>query len=110
MTRHNDYLGGLEEVVLLVVQQLDDNAYGATIFETMREANRKLSIGSLYVTLGRLEDKGFLSSRQGEPTPERGGRAKKYFKLTGTGVTALHEAEAMRRQFRGDPGYAGGVA
>jgi len=110
MGDQKDYLGGLEEVILLAVQALGTNAYGATIHEALNEAKRRLSIGSLYVTLSRLEEKGFLESHEGEPTPERGGRAKKFFRLTGTGVKALNETEEAREALRVQGRLAGGLA
>src|SRR3712207_671733 len=91
------YLGEFEEVVLLAILRLRDNAYGVTIRQTVEEvAERPTSIGAIYTTLERLEQKGFISSWQGEPTPERGGRAKRYFKIEGAGVQALNAAQRTR--------------
>lgn len=90
-------LGSFEEVILLTLLRLGDNAYGVTVRQTVEEVTgRPQSIGAIYATLERLEQKGYVSSRQGEATPERGGRAKRYFKLEGTGLTALREAELVR--------------
>lgn len=106
-----EYLGGLEEVVLIAVQQLGNNAYGAAIHELLSEVGRRISIGSLYVTLARLENKGFVKSNLGDPTAERGGRAKKFFMLTGAGAVALSEADLMRHQVRlGQARAHGGAA
>lgn len=110
MSEQNGYLGGLEEAVLLAIQSLGQNAYGATIHELLDDANRHISIGSLYVTLGRLEDKGFVKSRFGEATPERGGRAKRYFSLTGAAVTALQEADQTRQKLHMKQRFAGSLA
>lgn len=94
----NEYIGGLEELVLLSVQALADNAYGVTIHELLvDQTGRNISIGSLYITLLRLEDKGYLHSWKGEPTRERGGRIKKYYGLTGSGISVLTEAEHRRQ-------------
>jgi PadR family transcriptional regulator, regulatory protein PadR len=91
------YLGVFEEAVLLAVFHLRDNAYGVPIRRHLEEVTgRSTSIGSVYTTLERLEQKGYVSSRQGEATPERGGRAKRYFKIEGAGVVALNETRAMR--------------
>jgi len=69
-----------------------------------------VSIGSIYTTLDRLERRGFVSSRQGEPTPERGGRAKRYFRVEGEGIAALEETERARARLRTwKPEPAGGI-
>ena len=95
------YLGEFEEVVLLAILRLRDNAYGVTIRQTVEEvAERPTSIGAIYTTLERLEQKGFISSWQGEPTPERGGRAKRYFKIEGAGVQALNAAHRTRTRLQ----------
>jgi DNA-binding PadR family transcriptional regulator len=94
-------LGEFEELLLLAVARLKDEAYGVPIMEMVEsEAKRRASIGAIYTTLDRLEAKGFVASRQGEPTAERGGRAKRYFALTGSGVMALENAEAARARLR----------
>jgi len=108
-------LGSFEEVILLTLLRLGENAYGVTVRQTVEEVTgRPASIGAIYATLDRLEEKGYVSSRQGEATPERGGRAKRYFKLEGTGLAALCEAELVRsRLTQGlNPGLTalGGVA
>ena len=101
MADKQHYLGQFEEQVLLAVARLRDNAYGVPIRQAVEEATRRrTSIGAVYSTLERLEHKGFVSSRQGEPTPERGGRAKRYFKIEGTGIAALNEAERVRLALR----------
>ena len=91
------YLGEFEEIVLLAILRLGSNAYGVSIRQTVEEvAERPTSIGAIYTTLERLEHKGLVSSRQGEPTPQRGGRAKRYYQLEGSGVRALNEANRTR--------------
>lgn len=97
MGEQKDYLGHFEEIVLLAVLRLAENAYGAKIRQTVAEALEKdVSIGAIYATLDRLERKGYLKSWQGEATPERGGRAKRYFKVVGAGVQALNDTAAAR--------------
>ena len=84
------YLGELEQIVLLALIRLGDNAYGVPIRQEIeRRTQRSLSIGALYRTLERLEDKGFVSSRTGDPTPERGGRAKRFFRAQPPGLRVL---------------------
>lgn len=96
MGDNRNYLGSLEESVLLAVVFLAPSAYGVELHDTLREAGRGVSIGSLYVTLSRLEEKGYVSSKNGEPTRERGGKAKRYFSITGLGQQALDEAAESR--------------
>lgn len=110
MKKNNYYIAEFEELVLLAVLKLGSDAYGATLQETLEEAGRKVSVGALYTTLSRLEGKGFVDSWLGEPTVERGGRAKKYFKVTAAGSRALKNAEAARRKIlpRLDFAFGGG--
>jgi PadR family transcriptional regulator, regulatory protein PadR len=97
MSATKNQLGQLEEIVLLATLRLEGNGYGASIQETIEEkTGRDISIGALYATLDRLERKGFVSSRQGEATPERGGRAKRYFKVEAAGMQALSETHRTR--------------
>lgn len=96
----SDNLGNLEEVVMIAIGNLGSNAYGATIHEELEHVNRRISIGSLYITLNRMEEKGYIESRQGEATPERGGRAKRYYKILGNGLRALADAERARNELR----------
>ena len=88
-----DYLGEFEHIVLLTVLRLGDGAYGAMIrVEIERVTGRSAAIGAVHATLERLERKGLVSSWIGEPTAERGGKAKRHFKLEGDGVSALKNA------------------
>ena len=92
-----NYLGEFEDLVLRAVWRLGDDAYGVPLRQTLEEATgRSVSIGALYTTLERLEKKGYVKSRVGEKTAERGGRAKKFFKIEGLGMQALAEAEQAR--------------
>ena len=87
-------LGALELVVLLAVARLKDEAYGLAIRRDLAaRTGRDYSVGALYTTLQRLEDKGLLTSRHSEPLPVRGGRSRRHFTLTGAGARALREAE-----------------
>lgn len=87
-------VGGFELHVLLAVMRLGEEAYGVPIADTIEAASgREVAAGSIYVTLDRLESKGFVTSRLGDSTPERGGRAKTYFRITGKGVRAVRQAQ-----------------
>lgn len=101
-----------EELVLLAILKLGTGAYGAAIHELLEEAGRNVAIGALYTTLSRLEAKGYVSSYIGEPTAERGGRAKKFFKVEASGESLLATARNYRRYLSPDPSYAleGGAA
>jgi DNA-binding PadR family transcriptional regulator len=86
-------LSTLEQHLLLAVIGLHPNAYGVSIQDHIKErTGREPSTGSIYASLDRLEEKGFVKSRQGEPTKERGGRAKLYFTITAPGEHALRES------------------
>jgi DNA-binding PadR family transcriptional regulator len=102
------YVGSLEEIILLAIQALGDQAYGVPIHECLRQAGRTISIGSLYVVLSRLEDKEYIKSSFGDPTAQRGGKAKKYYTLTGYGAEVLYEAKQARHiiEKRGRHGLA----
>ena len=85
-------LGEFEQVVLLAILRLGDDAYAVTIREEIAACTgRMVSRGSIYITLDRLETKGYLKSWFGDPTPERGGRAKRYYALRPRAVEALRE-------------------
>lgn len=85
-----------EELILLAVCNLGENAYGVTIRDFLRgEAGQKLSIGGVYVPLDRLVRKGLLRTRQGKPTPQRGGMGKRFYLITAKGVRALNEAKRV---------------
>jgi DNA-binding PadR family transcriptional regulator len=87
-------LGEFEQVVLLAIVRLSKEAYGVTIrSEIAACTGREPSPGALYTTLDRLEQKGVVRSRLGDATPQRGGRAKRYFTLTKTGLASLIKAQ-----------------
>jgi PadR family transcriptional regulator PadR len=87
-------LGTLELRALLEVARLGDEAYGLTVRRDLSErAGRDYSVGAIYTTLQRLEDKGLLASRASEPLPVRGGRSRRLFRITGAGARAIRDAE-----------------
>jgi len=93
-------LGAFEELVLLAVGSLQENAYGITVKKILEEqTGRTPSIGALHSALYRLEDKGYLTSFQGGATTERGGRRKKYYQLSASGKRALETAHELRMAF-----------
>src|SRR5437762_13045617 len=90
-----DTLGEFELLILAALMMLGDNAYGMTIHEQtekLAEGIRSVSLGSVYTTLDRLEQKGYVKSWFSDPTPERGGRSKRFFEITGAGEKALKSA------------------
>lgn len=92
MPRPNDALSNFELMVLLAVLRLGDEAYGVPIAEEIEKRRRKaVSIGSVYAALDRLSSKGFVVSELGEATAERGGKAKKYFRIAGKGLAEVRE-------------------
>ena len=95
----DNYLGEFEQVVLLALLHLGgDQAYGVAIQQAIMErTKREPAIGSVYTTLTRLEAKGLVESRLGEPTPERGGRRKKYFTVLPAGKRAIRASVALLR-------------
>src|ERR1700679_2317732 len=87
-------LGELEQIVLLAIIRLGDEAYGVSIRrEIALCTQREVAPGALYTTLDRLEKKAIVEVRDGDPTPERGGRAKRFYKLTREGRALLVEAQ-----------------
>src|SRR5262245_4984368 len=89
MTR--EALGDLEHLVLIALVRLGDEAYGVPILEEINaRTGRSVSRAAVYIALRRLQAKGLLKSRLGEATPERGGRAKRYFRVTKAGLRQLH--------------------
>lgn len=88
------YLGEFEQMILLAIMKLGSNAYGKSIRELLADlVKRDVTVGALYATLERLEAKGMVSGTMGEPTQERGGRAKKYFEVTAKGQHALKRSK-----------------
>ena len=89
-------LGDMEHLVLLAILRLGKDAYGIPILdEVSARSGRDVSRATVYVALKRLEQKGLVTSRLGESTPERGGRAKRFFKLKPSGLKALRDSREM---------------
>lgn len=107
-----DGLGSVELMVLLAVLRLGEDAYGVPIAREIGQATgRDPLMGSIYATLERLEQKGLVVSRLGEPTAERGGRAKRYFRITATGLREARDAQAaLKHLMRGVPQLGRGLA
>ena len=101
MTRES--LGEFEQSVLLAVAHLGADAYGVSVRrEIERRTGRSIAIGALYTAFDRLERKGYVSSTMSDPTPERGGRSRRYFRLRPAGATALRQSRAtFERMWKG---------
>jgi PadR family transcriptional regulator PadR len=107
-----EYLGNFELMVLLTLIRLGDNAYGVPISKELeKQSGRDISVGSVYAALERLEEKRFVSSELGEATAERGGRAKRYFRVTAAGLREVQETQrTLTRLWQELPGLRGGKA
>src|SRR5436853_7495893 len=105
-----DQLGNFELMVMLSLIRIGDNAYGVPISEELeKRTGRDVAIGSVYAALERLEDKGFATSELGEATPERGGRAKRYFQVTAKGWKEVGETQrSLVKLGQGLPELGGG--
>jgi len=91
------YLGEFEEIVLLVVAALDEQAYGVKItHEIIEQTQRSVRLNQVHASLHRLEEKGMIVSKMGDPTPERGGRRKRIFTITAYGRATLNDMKAVR--------------
>jgi len=98
----SSYIGEFEELVLLAIASQGENAYGVTILHALEDAtSRSITIGSLYTTLSRLEEKGLVESWTGDPTPERGGRSKRHYKINGSAKSLLKNVQAARHRLMG---------
>jgi PadR family transcriptional regulator, regulatory protein PadR len=107
-----DQLGSFELMVMLALIRLGENAYGVPLCEQLeKRTGRTMAVGSVYAALERLEGKGFVKSELGEATPERGGRAKKYFRLSAKGLKQVRETQrALVKLWHGLPELEGGKA
>jgi DNA-binding PadR family transcriptional regulator len=85
---------GAELMILSTIVRLGENAYGVPIVQELERHGRRVGVATVYVALGRLETKGMVTSETGDSTPERGGRAKRYFQVTAKGI---REIRAMQR-------------
>jgi DNA-binding PadR family transcriptional regulator len=93
-----DYLGEFEHIIVLALLRLEDRAYGVTVRQEIEiRTHREVSIGAVYATLDRLETKGYVKSHRGDPTPERGGRSKRFFRVTAKGVAAVSRTQRVLR-------------
>lgn len=100
-----EFLGEFEQLVLLALIRLGENGYGMAVRRELEaRAGRDVSIGAVYATLDRLQDKGLVRARPGDASPERGGRVKKCFTITGAGARALERSQqALRDMLEGLP-------
>ena len=99
MESGTNLLGNFEELLMLAVGELKENAYGVPIHAAVSKAvGRTVALGAVYNTLDRLVSKGLLETWLGEATDERGGRAKRYFRITGAGAHALRETQLARER------------
>ena len=95
----SNFLGEFEHVVLLALMRLGQDAYGTTIRrEIEAKTGRSVSVGALYTALERLERRGFVGTRIGDPSPERGGRARRYYSLKAAGQSALERSRSVLLQ------------
>ena len=91
------YLGEFEEIVLMMVAILDGDAYGVNItHQIVEQTDRAVRLNQVHASLIRLEEKGMVSSKMGDPTPERGGRRKRIFKITAFGQQTLNDIKEVR--------------
>ena len=98
-----EFLGAFEQLVLAALVRLGDQAYGMAVRQEIAErTGRDVASGAVYATLDRMEEKGRVMSRTGESTPERGGKAKRYFELTAAGEQALRDSvRQLERMVKG---------
>jgi PadR family transcriptional regulator PadR len=102
MTDRN-FLGEFEHIAILALLRLTDHAYGVSVRQEIGErTGRDVSIGAIYATLDRLESKGYVKSHLGDPTPERGGRSKRFFRVTAKGMTAVNRTHDALRSMTED--------
>ncbi|MCH8287319.1 PadR family transcriptional regulator [candidate division KSB1 bacterium] len=93
-----DYLTKSEEILLLAIWRLQENAYGVTIRKSVGEVTGKImSFGALYVSLDKLLKKGYVTKTPGDPSPERGGRRKNFYRLSAAGSHALQASRELNK-------------
>src|SRR5262245_11727749 len=104
-----DVLGSFELMILLAMLRVGDDAYGVSIARELEETTgRGVLLGSIYAALERLEERGLITSRIGDVTPERGGRAKRHFKVTAKGVRQVRDTQrTLVKLWRGIPQLQG---
>jgi PadR family transcriptional regulator PadR len=94
--REHSYLGEFELILLLTILRLGDDAYGVPLSRELSAVRgRDVAVGSVYAALDRLELKGLIASSLGESSPERGGRAKRYFRVTAAGIRSMEETRRV---------------
>jgi len=105
----SDHLTDLEQLLLLAVLRMGVDAWGAALQEDLEmSAERRVSLGSIHVTLGRLEERGLVTSEKGEPTGERGGKARRIYAVTEDGRVALARGRRLlERMWDGVPAERG---
>ena|SRR6187401_393965 len=110
--RKGDYLGNFDLMLLLALLRLGEDAYGVTIAQELEEqTGREVVVASVYATLERLQDRGLVTSRLGDATPERGGRAKRFFRITGSGIREVRDARrSLMNLWKGLPELKGDSA
>jgi PadR family transcriptional regulator PadR len=106
------FLTDFELMILLAILRIGEDAYGVPIAKEIEEtAGRTALLGAIYTALDRLEENGLVSSSMGDPTPERGGRAKRFFKVTAKGLKAVKDTrKALTALWSGIPQLKGGTA
>ncbi|PYK20408.1 MAG: PadR family transcriptional regulator [Verrucomicrobia bacterium] len=107
--RKGDYLGNFELMLLLALLRLGEDAYGVTIAQELEEqTGREVVVASVYATLARLQERGLVTSSLGDSTPERGGRAKRYFRITTAGIREVRDARrSLMNLWKGLPELKG---
>ncbi|MHC1944021.1 helix-turn-helix transcriptional regulator [Bradyrhizobium sp. UFLA06-06] len=105
-----DTLKQTEQVVMLAILRKQPDAYGVSIFEELEKRQNKVPMATIYATLETLEKKGFVKSKQGQATAERGGRAKMFFEITGKGQMALNASLSALDRLRAGTKLAGAMA
>jgi DNA-binding PadR family transcriptional regulator len=107
--RKGEYLGNFDLMLLLALLRLGDDAYGVTIAQELEQhTGREVVIASVYARLESLQERGLVTSTLGDPTPERGGRAKRYFSITGAGIREIRNARrALMSMWKGLPELKG---
>jgi PadR family transcriptional regulator len=106
-----EFLGEFEHIVILAILRLGDHAYGMRIRQEIEErTSRSVAIGAIYATLDRMRAKGYVSTWLADPTPERGGRAKRFFKVEAEGLAALKLSQDALKRMRQGVRIAGSTA
>ena len=113
MSKEQKYIGEFEQLILLAILQVNNRSYGIEIATTLdNECNREVSLGALYTTLSRMQAKGLVTSEMGEASAQRGGKAKKYFKVTAEGQSAVQKSLQVLKKMSADinfPDLANGM-